>query len=267
MSCKKIAKHFLGLVWRPLEKSGGFFIASVSVHFVWESILITFASMPSISIILPVFKQSKQVDKIHDIYTRIAQKFTDVVEVIIVANNNDLDTFKAFQQIESDLFKVFLVEAGGWGEGLKFGVEKAMGKWVLYTNSARTHFEELDRFLNSSDLNLSSIFKAKRQTRGLVRKLLSKLFELEFQLFSGYKQTDVNGTPKLLQKDLFNEFELSDSGVFIDSELVFKAHQKGIEFIDLPFFNYKRLEGKSTTNTKMAIAFLLQLPAKIKSWK
>ena len=223
--------------------------------------------MSTISIILPVFKQSKQVDEINDIYTRIARNCADVLEVIIVANNNDLETFKAFQKIENDLFKVVLVEEGGWGEGLKFGVEMATGNWVLYTNSARTHYDELKRFLDSSNLNLSSIFKAKRQTRGFVRKLLSKLFELEFRLFSGYQQIDVNGTPKLLTKELFSELKLSDPGVFIDSELVFKAHQKGIEFIDVPFFNYERLEGKSTTNTKMAIAFLLQLPAKIKSWK
>jgi len=127
--------------------------------------------------------------------------------------------------------------------------------------------EELQTFLNKANCENQFHYKAKRQTRGVLRKFLSKLFELEFAIFSGYYQTDVNGTPKLLSKTDFQSYNLSDEGVFFDSELTFKARKSGHKFIDIPFYNYERLEGKSTTNTKMAISFLLKLPGKIWSWK
>lgn len=222
--------------------------------------------MPSISIILPVYKQSNQVNQIQKIYSKIADSHKSIAEVIIVPNNNDVESFNAFKKIENDLFKVYLVTDGGWGTGLKTGVENASGDWVLYTNSARTHFEELNRFLSEAALGNDKIYKAKRQTRGIIRKMLSKLFELEFRVFSGYSQTDVNGTPKLLSKHNFQAYNLTDNGVFIDSELTYKAKRKGHDFVDIPFYNYERLEGKSTTNSKMALSFLIKLPAKIKSW-
>ena len=223
--------------------------------------------MSKISLILPVYKQSNQVKILQELYTELASVNEAIGEVLIVANNNDIQSFEAFKKIESSLFKVYLLENGGWGGAIKFGVEKAQNDWVMYTNSARSHLEELNMFLSQVQYKESVFYKAKRQTRGLLRSTLSKMFELEFALFSGYFQTDVNGTPKLLSKNDFLTYNLEDDGVFFDSELSFKVRKSGHRFIDVPFNNYERLEGESTTNTKMAISFLLKLPGKIWSWK
>lgn len=223
--------------------------------------------MPSVSIILPLYKQSKQVAQLQDIYSKIQMTHSDVVEVIFAVNNGDQETFDAFKPLENDFFKILFLSDGGWGKGLKEGVNSAKGDWVLYTNSARTHFEELNAFLNKCELKENRCYKARRQTRGVLRKFMSKLFEVEFALFSGKYQSDINGTPKLLSKSDFESLDLKDDGVFIDSELCFKLRKRGQEFTDFPFFNYERLEGKSTTNIKMAISFLLKLPGKLSGWK
>ena len=91
--------------------------------------------------------------------------------------------------------------------------------------------------------------------------------ELEFALFSGIYQSDINGTPKLLEKVLFNDLNLEENNVFIDSELTLKARNKKVIFRNIPFYNYERLEGKSTTTSKMVFSFMLQLPIKMRNWK
>ena len=223
--------------------------------------------MPEISIILPLYQQSKQVDQLKDIYSLIREQHAFISEVIFAVNNGDEKTYKAFKKIEDDYFKVIFISDGGWGKGLKEGVKYSSGNWVLYTNSARTHFDELNQFILESDFTPKSIYKAKRKSRGFIRKILSKILELEFALFSGVYQSDINGTPKLLEKALFCDLRLKENHVFIDSELTLKARNREVLFIDVPFFNYQRLEGKSTTTLKMVFFFMLQLPKKIRIWK
>lgn len=223
--------------------------------------------MPEISIILPLYQQSKQVEQLKEIYSLIREQYVFINEVIFAVNNGDEKTYQAFKKIEDDYFKVLLISDGGWGKGLKEGVKHATGNWVLYTNSARTHFDELNQFLLESDFTPKSIYKAKRKSRGILRKILSKILELEFALFSGVYQSDINGTPKLLEKALFNDLKLVENHVFIDSELTLKARNREVAFKDVPFYNYQRLEGKSTTTLKMVFFFMLQLPKKIRIWK
>ena len=72
---------------------------------------------------------------------------------------------------------------------------------------------------------------------------------------------------ELLEKALFNDLKLVENHVFIDSELTLKARNREVAFKDVPFYNYQRLEGKSTTTLKMVFFFMLQLPKKIRIWK
>ena len=94
------------------------------------------------------------------------------------------------------------------------------------------------------------VYKAHRKSRGILRKMLSKILELEFALFSGTYQSDINGTPKLLEKALFNDLNLEENNVFIDSELTLKARNKKVVFRNIPFYNYERLEGHAQSIIK-----------------
>ena len=223
--------------------------------------------MLKISIILPLYHQSKQVEKLREIYSLIREEHNFIHEVIFVVNNGDEKTYQAFKKIEDNYFKVMFVSNGGWGKGLREGIARAIGNWILYTNSARTHFDELNQFISEADFIPDVVYKARRKSRGLMRKTLSKILELEFALFSGIYQSDINGTPKLLEKALFNDLNLVENHVFIDSELTFKARNREVVFTDVPFYNYQRLEGKSTTTLKMVFLFMLRLPKKIRIWK
>ena len=223
--------------------------------------------MLKISIILPLYHQSNQVEKLREIYSLIREEHNFIHEVIFVVNNGDEKTYQAFKNIEDNYFKVMFVSNGGWGKGLKEGIARAKGNWILYTNSARTHFDELNQFISEADFVSKVVYKAHRKSRGILRKTLSKILELEFALFSGMYQSDINGTPKLLEKVLFNDLNLEENNVFIDSELTLKARNKKVVFRNIPFYNYERLEGKSTTTSKMVFSFMLQLPIKIRNWK
>ncbi len=223
--------------------------------------------MNKVSIILPLYRQSKQVNKLIEIYSLIRQRHKSVNEIIFVVNNGDETTHRAIKKIQDDFFKVLFVSDGGWGKGIKEGVNHANGNWILYTNSARTHFDDLNRFLNESKFVSNQLYKACRKSRGMLRKMISKIMELEFAFFSGIHQTDINGTPKLLEKELFQNLDLIEDNVFIDSELTLKVRSRGLFFQDIPFYNYQRLEGKSTTSSKMIFSFMIRLPKKVRLWK
>ena len=118
--------------------------------------------MRKISVILPLYHQSKQVEKLREIYSLIREEQNFIHEVIFVVNNGDEKTYQAFKKIEDNYFKVMFVYHGGWGKGLKEGIAHANGNWVLYTNSARTHFDELNQFISEADFVSKVVYKAHR---------------------------------------------------------------------------------------------------------
>jgi hypothetical protein len=67
---------------------------------------------------------------------------------------------------------------------------------------------------------------------------------------------DINGTPKILHRDVLRALEVSSEGWLFDPELMIKAHYLGIRVIELNVFSRMRGNGLSHVRASTCWDFL-----------
>lgn len=208
------------------------------------------------SIILPIYNQEKHLTKIFDLYPKKLNSLKDPWELILVVNGSKDKSFQVAKHLAKDYSNVLVLEIkqGGWGRAVKFGLEKAKGTILCYTNSARTDVNDLLKIMKISKKNNGTLIKASRVVRErLIRKVGSVLYNLEARLVLGTAVWDVNGTPKAMSREVYEKIKPVSNDDLIDAEIVAKAVKNKIGILEVPVILTNRISGKSTTNVKSAL--------------
>src|SRR4051812_45636427 len=96
------------------------------------------------SIILPLYKQVDHAVELYNTYTTNLNRLSDSWELLFIVNGTNDGTADKLNKINtSHNVKVHYLEKGGWGRAVKFGLAQAKGKYLCYTNSARTEINDL----------------------------------------------------------------------------------------------------------------------------
>jgi hypothetical protein len=142
---------------------------------------------------------------------------------------------------------------GGWGLSVRVGLDAARGEVLCYTNSARTDPEHVGLLVGLYLRHAPCVAKARRCRRQApLRELGSLLYNLEGRLLFGIKARDVNGTPKVLPRELYRQLRLASDGDLLDMELMAKVVRRGVPVVEMPVAGFKRHGGKSSTTLASA---------------
>ena len=209
---------------------------------------------PVFSIILPLYKQVSHVEHLYDTYTQNLDTLGLSWELLFVVNGFDDGAYdKLLKLNQKENVRIFNLEKGGWGMAVKFGLSQARGKYLCYTNSARTEIGDLLMILNYARVNNDNVVKATRIIREkLIRKAGSILYNLECRILYKVPIWDINGTPKVIPRKVYNELSVESEDDLIDAEIIIKCARKKVLIIDIPVVSTIRISGSSTTNFKSA---------------
>jgi dolichol-phosphate mannosyltransferase len=210
---------------------------------------------PNFSIVLPVYKQEDHIRELFHKYQTAFANFEDSVEFLFIVNgvSNSL-SYDLKNLVESDSrFRVVTMQESGWGRAVKRGLQESHGKWVCYTNSARTNTHDLIRLLHYAKVDTFPVIKATRMTRdSFLRKLGSILYNFEFRMLFQVPVWDINGTPKILPRRVIDQVALESDGDLIDAELMAKLFSLEIHVVEVPVIYKGRIGGVSTTRLNSA---------------
>lgn len=214
------------------------------------------------SIILPVYKQEDHILQMVQEFINGLKKIDRQYELLVVINESDSKPYTKlieFAKTRSSMH-VFLDKNTGWGNAVRFGISKARGKYICYTNSARTNSHDLLQMLLYAKNNKNVVVKATRITReNWMRKAGSILYNLENRLLLKTPVWDVNGTPKVFPRSILNKINLESKDDLIDAEFMLKCFRLHIPILEVPVLFTKRKGGKSTTNFLSAIKMYIGL--------
>ena len=215
---------------------------------------------PTFSIILPFYNQQNYISDVLKEFQYNLQKTGDTYEIIAVNNGvNDLleeSNKKIISQ--NPLIVQINLRQSGWGRAVKAGIREAQGKFICYTNTARTDPKELIRLLKYAKISEDTIIKGIRIERtNTLRKWVSIFFNLEYKLVLKTPIWDVNATPKIIPKKILDQINLASNDNMIDAELMYKCLLKSIPIIEIPIKETKLKGWKSTTNFYSAIKMSL----------
>lgn len=205
---------------------------------------------PTFSIILPLYKQVGHAEQLYNTYTQHLDTLNDTWELIFVVNGANDGAVEKLNSINTrDNVRVCWLEKGGWGRAVKYGLAEGKGKYLCYTNSARTDIDDLILILNYARVNNDNVVKATRIIREkLVRKVGSTLYNFECRLLYKVPIWDVNGTPKVIPRHVYSELDITSDDDLIDAEIIIKCVRKGVRIIEIPVVLTARISGSSTTN-------------------
>ncbi len=224
---------------------------------------------PFFSIVLPIYNQEEHVEKILKNYPLALNSLKESWELILVVNGSKDNSYEKAIELtkKNDNIIVYNLKVGGWGRAVIFGLSKANGELICYTNSARTNVADLITILKTAKANNTYLIKASRVVReSLLRKLGSILYNLEFRFLFKTPVWDVNGTPKVIPKKVYQKIKLISKNDLIDAELIARCFKLGFKIIEVPVEVTTRISGKSTTDFKSAFNMysgLLKLSKKV----
>lgn len=203
-----------------------------------------------LSVVLPCRNQADHIREVVERYFAPLDRYGKSYELIVVPNASTDGTTAVVQEMAQQDSRVRAIEnpEGGWGRSVLVGLSAARGEHLCYTNSARTEPETVVELLELYEKRLPCLAKVRREQRGILsREVGSWLYNLEGRLLYGITSGDVNGTPKIFSRDLWERLDLQSLGDLLDMELLAKVRRMNIPVVDIPVRGFKRHGGKSTT--------------------
>ncbi|NCX96340.1 MAG: glycosyltransferase [Chitinophagia bacterium] len=224
-------------------------------------------SAPVFSIILPLYKQLNHAEQLYNTYTTHLDTLPVSWELLFIVNgHNDgaADKLKLLNN-RSNVY-VHYLEKGGWGRAVKYGLAQAKGTHLCYTNSARTEIKDLLLILNYAAVNNNNVVKATRIIREkLIRKAGSILYNLMCRVLYKVPVWDINGTPKVLPRSVYEKMNIVSEDDLIDAEIIVRCVKNSVMIIEIPVVSTARISGKSTTNFGSAFKMYSGI-LKMKNW-
>ncbi len=211
--------------------------------------------LPRISVILPIYNQSEQLDFLFEQYTTRLPELNVAWELLFIVNGSKDDSYEKAQRLAAKNPNVIVhnLQLGGWGRAVKFGLAQAKGELVCYTNSARTTIDDLMLILTYGLANDKTVIKTTRVIReSFTRKIGSILYNYENRMLLGTPLWDVNGTPKVVPAKYLKDINLISDGDLIDAELMARIYRNQVQIVEILILSTKRIGGRSTTSFKSA---------------
>jgi hypothetical protein len=210
---------------------------------------------PAVSIILPFYRQSEHVERIYRTYCGELDRLGHSWELIFVINGRDDGSRAILEKIcDRDNIVIESLEMGGWGRAVRHGLSMAKGSYLCYTNTARTDISDLMVILGLALTSRENVVKATRIIReNWMRRMGSTLYNIQFRLLFRYPVWDVNGTPKVLPRKVYETIPITREDDLIDAEIIANCSKLQVRVIEVPVRTTARLSGRSTTNMMSAL--------------
>ena len=92
------------------------------------------------------------------------------------------------------------------------------------------------------------------------RKVVSITYNGLMQgLYGGLGAIDINGSPKLFSREMFERMDLRSTDWFLDPEIIVKAHHLGLRIIEIDVEGYARHGGASSVNVDTCAEFVANI--------
>ncbi|HXJ32673.1 MAG TPA: glycosyltransferase [Candidatus Eisenbacteria bacterium] len=209
-----------------------------------------------VSVVLPVYKQEDHIAEVVREAAAALGKMPLRHEIVLVPNGGRAADLAACAALAAEIPSVRSepLAKGGWGRAVRYGLAKAKGDLLCYTNSARTAPPELTLTILYAATHAGTVVKANRKIRDhWTRRLGSLLYNLECRALFDLSCWDVNGTPKVFPRTCERLLQLTHDDDLIDAEFVRACREAEYPMLEVPIFSTRRFGGQSTTNLRSAV--------------
>lgn len=210
-------------------------------------------SVPEFSLIVPCYNEQETIPFTIPPLCAAFEKAGVRLELIAVDNGSKDRTGALLDEMAArglPLRKVRVETNEGYGWGVLCGMKQTRAPWVgVIPCDGQVDPEDVVKLFESVRYSDGKVVgKVRRRFRldGFLRKVVSVGYNLlVFCLWPGLGSIDVNGSPKIVHRDVLSRLDLRSKRWFLDPELMIKAHYLGVRVIEVNVFARMRGHGLS----------------------
>lgn len=223
--------------------------------------------VPDLSLVMPCYNEEEAVG-----YTvpRLVGAFRNAgyrLQLVAVDNGSSDRTGDELERLSLDHPEVEPTRVTvneGYGNGILHGLPLCRAPWVGYIPAdGQVDAEDVVRLFEAARSTSGLVVaKARRRFRldGLLRKIVSVSYNVFARmLWPRLGSIDVNGTPKLLRRELLDQLDLQSRDWLLDPELMIKAHYLGARVMEFNVFGRMRGTGLSHVRASTCVYFFVEL--------
>ncbi|MDP8212331.1 MAG: glycosyltransferase family 2 protein [Candidatus Zapsychrus exili] len=214
-----------------------------------------------LSIVVPAYNESKNLKLLIPQLDTTLSTLNQEYEIIIVDNASIDDTQETLSILKSRFPRIVGIfeEKKRFGNAILAGLGHARGEVIGYIH-ADNQMEAMDivhiyQKLCQENLDLC---KATRMDRhdGVVRWIISKVYNFLFRIMFNVRLLDINGSPKLFTRKFFEQANISSRDWFIDPEIIIKAGRMRVLMGEVEIHTNPREYGSSQVRAVTVLEFL-----------
>ena len=196
------------------------------------------------SVVIPVYNEEVILRKSIESLVKDIQgitEFNNEYEIILSENGSNDDTHKVAEQLKKEfsVIRIKRLKHASYGQSLKLGIQAALNENIIIFNIDFWDIEFLKKALMLLDeydcVVGSKVIKGSIDERPLLRRLITRGFNLLLNYLFGFKGTDTHGI-KGLRKSSFFPISLqclTERDIF-DTELMLRAERAKLLIHELP---------------------------------
>ncbi|OJI07379.1 hypothetical protein BK004_01450 [bacterium CG10_46_32] len=214
-----------------------------------------------LSIIVPAHNESANLKLLVPQIDTILSTLNEEYEIIVVDNASTDDTLEILNILKRQFSSVISVfePKKGFGSAILAGLARSQGDVIGYIH-ADNQMEAMDivRIYQKLKLENLDICKATRADRydGIMRWVISRVYNLLFRAMFHVRLRDINGSPKLFTRNFFYAAHITSRDWFIDPEIIIKAQRRGARMGEVMIHTKPREHGSSQVRATTVLEFL-----------
>lgn len=135
----------------------------------------------------------------------------------------------------------------GYGGALRSGFKAATKEWIFYTDGdAQYDVTELELLLAAAgpEVDVVQGYKIERGDP-LHRIVIGRLYHHTVKFLFGLQVRDTDCDFRLIRRHVFDRIQLKKDSGMICVEMMYRFHQAGLRFKEVPVHHFQRAHGKS----------------------
>ncbi len=208
--------------------------------------------LSSLSIFFPAFNESKNLPTLIEKTVELTPLIAHKSEILVINDGSSDQTSHVVRRLQSKYPKanIQLVTHHtnmGYGAALRSGIAHAKCEWIFFTDAdLQFDINQLRDLIVWSKQYQVIIGYRKNRADGLLRVFNARLFKLYIDLLFRLHVHDIDCAFKLMRADCVQPIQLTTTGAFTTSELLYKLKKRNIAFQQVPVDHYKRQHGQPT---------------------
>jgi dolichol-phosphate mannosyltransferase len=235
---------------------------------------------PDLSFVMPCFNEEEVIGYTIPQFVAAFEKAGVELELIAVDNGSSDGTGRILGELQAKGLPIVphRVEVNqGYGFGILKGLELAKASWIgMIPCDGQVDADDVVRLFEALRSTKGPVVgKVRRRFRmdGVVRKAVSVAYNgLVWLLWPKIGTIDVNGTPKILPREVLRALELKSKDWFLDPEIMIKAYYLGARVLEMNVFARMRGNGLSHVRATTCFEFFRNLmrfrfSRELKEWR